>query len=65
MSKGLKVEYSFAARAEVLDRGCEELLEYEEYFDKEILPEMKEIEKRKVKTREKAYQLHVSMHRLR
>ena len=60
MSRELKVEYSFAARAEVLERDSKELLEYEEYFKKEILPEMKEIEKRKVQAREKAYQLHVS-----
>jgi hypothetical protein len=62
VSKDLKVEYSFAARAEVLDRDSKELQEYEEYFEREILPEMKEVERRKVKAREKAYQLHVSAH---
>jgi len=61
MKREVKVEYSFEKKAEVMDIQSEELKAYEEYFDKKILPEIKEVERRKTKAREKAYQIHVSV----
>ena len=60
MKQNIKVEYSFESTAEVLDRRSEELIEYEKYFEKNILPEIREVERRKTKAREKAYQISVS-----
>lgn len=55
MTEKVKVRYSFSSKAEIMDRESEELKKYGTYFDKEILPEIKEIEKRKLKDREHAY----------
>jgi len=60
MKQDVKVEYSFAKNAELMDRESEELKEYERYFEKKVLPEIKEVERRKTKAREKAYQMYVS-----
>jgi hypothetical protein len=61
MKQEIKVEFSFSKDAEILDRHSEELREYERYFEKKILPEIREIERRKTRAREKAYQIHVSI----
>ncbi len=61
MTEKVKVRYSFSSKAEIMDRQSEELKKYEIYFENEILPEIKEIEKRKVKAREHAYRINVSM----
>jgi len=60
MKQKIKVQYSFEKEAKILDRESEELREYEEYFEKSILPEIREVERRKTRAREKAYQIHVS-----
>ena len=61
LTEKIKVKYSFSSKAEILDRQSEELKEYEIYFEKEILPEIKEIEKRKIKARDRAYRINVSL----
>ncbi len=61
MTKKIKVEYSFESKAEILDKQSEEIKEYESYFKNDILPEIQEIEKRKIKARERAYRIYVSM----
>jgi len=60
MSREMEVRFSFEKRATVLEKNSEELKNYEEYFVKNILPDMREIEKRKTTARDKAYQLRVS-----
>jgi len=60
MSREVKVQFSFEKQAKVLDKSSEELKNYENYFEKNILPEIREIEKRKTTARDKAYQLRVS-----
>ena len=60
MSREVKVQFSFEKQAKVLERSSEELKNYENYFEKNILPEIREIEKRKTTARDKAYQLRVS-----
>lgn len=60
MSREVKVQFSFEKQAKVLERSSEELKNYEDYFEKNILPEIREIEKRKTTARDKAYQLRVS-----
>jgi hypothetical protein len=44
----------------VLEKGSGKLKNYESYFEKSILPEIIEIEKRKITAKDKAYQLRVS-----
>ena len=61
MTQKIKVEYSFESKAEILDKQSEEIKEYESYFKNDILPEILEIEKRKIKARERAYRIYVSM----
>ena len=61
MTQKIKVEYSFESKAEILDKQSEEIKEYESYFKNDILPEIQEIEKRKIKARERAYRIYVSM----
>jgi gas vesicle protein len=61
MTQKIKVEYSFESKAEILDKQSEEIREYESYFKNDILPEIQEIEKRKIKARERAYRIYVSM----
>jgi len=61
MTWKIKVEYSFESKAEILDKQSEEIKEYESYFKNDILPEIQEIEKRKIKARERAYRIYVSM----
>ena len=61
MTQKIKVEYSFESKAEILDKQSEEIKEYESYFNNDILPEIQEIEKRKIKARERAYRIYVSM----
>jgi hypothetical protein len=60
MSGEVEVQFSFEKRATVLEKSSEELMRYEKYFEKNILPDIREIEKRKTTAREKAYQLRVS-----
>lgn len=60
MKQDVKVEYSFVKNAELMDRESEELKEYERYFEKKVLPEIQEVERRKTKATEKAYQMYVS-----
>jgi hypothetical protein len=60
MSGEVEVQFSFEKRATVLEKSSEELMSYEKYFEKNILPDIREIEKRKTTAREKAYQLRVS-----
>jgi hypothetical protein len=60
MSREMGVQFSFEKRATVLEKNSEELKNYEEYFEKNILPDIREIEKRKTTARAKAYQLRVS-----
>jgi len=55
MSREMGVRFSFEKRATVLEKNSEELKNYEEYFVKNILPDMREIEKRKTTARDKAY----------
>lgn len=56
MSREMGVQCSFEKRATVLEKNSEELKNYyEEYFVKNILPDMREIEKRKTTARDKAY----------
>jgi len=61
MKREVKVKYSFEKTAEVMDFQSEEVKAYEEYFEKKILPEVKEVERRKTKAKGKAYQIHVSV----
>ena len=61
MTQKIKVEYTFESKAEILDKQSEEIKEYESYFKNDILPEIQEIEKRKIKARERAYRIYVSM----
>ena len=61
MTQKIKVEYSFESKSEILDKRSEEIKEYESYFKNDILPEIQEIEKRKIKARERAYRIYVSM----
>ena len=61
MTQKIEVEYSFESKAEILDKQSEEIREYENYFKNDILPEIQEIEKRKIKARERAYRIYVSM----
>lgn len=61
MTQKIEVEYSVESKAEVLDKQSKEIKEYESYFKNDILPEIQEIEKRKIKARERAYRIYVSM----
>ena len=61
MTQKIEVKYSFESKAEILDKQSEEIREYENYFKNDILPEIQEIEKRKIKARERAYRIYVSM----
>jgi hypothetical protein len=60
MTQKIQVQYSFSSKAEILDRQSEELKDYETYFENEILPEVKEIEKRKNKAKEWAYRIGIT-----
>ncbi|MEA3415731.1 MAG: hypothetical protein U9R02_06170 [Thermodesulfobacteriota bacterium] len=61
MTQKIEVQYSFEGKAEILDKQSEEIKEYESYFKNDILPDMQEIEKRKIKARERAYRIYVSI----
>lgn len=60
MNKEIDIKYSFEKKAKVIEMGSEDTKQYEEYFDKNILPEIKEIERRKVLAREEAYKIRIS-----
>ena len=60
MNKEIDIKYSFEKKAKVMEMGSEDTKQYEEYFDKNILPEIKEIERRKVLAREEAYKIRIS-----
>jgi hypothetical protein len=49
------------ARLKYLTNNLRKLKKYESYFKNDILPEIQEIEKRKIKARERAYGIYVSM----
>ncbi|MDZ7696583.1 MAG: hypothetical protein U5R49_06585 [Deltaproteobacteria bacterium] len=60
MNREIKVEYCFEKNAKVLERDSEELVAYAKHFEKDVLPEIVEIERKKASAREFAYQLRVS-----
>lgn len=60
MIRKIEVEYSFEKNSSVLERESQELKEYEIHFEKEMIPEIQEIERRKIEAREKAYRIFVS-----
>ena len=53
-------KYSFEKKAKVMEMESKEMKQYEEYFDKNILPEIREVERRKVLAREEAYKIRIS-----
>ncbi len=60
MNKEINIKYSFGKKAKIMEMGSENTRQYEEYFDKNILPEIKEIERRKILAREEAYKIRVA-----
>jgi len=60
MNREIKVEYCFEKKAKILERDSEKLTEYAKHFEEDVLPEIKEIERKKSSAKEFAYQLRVS-----
>lgn len=62
MKKIIEVKYSFTKDAEIMDRESEELKAYKRLFEDEVVPEMKEVERRKTKAIEQAYKIRICGH---
>lgn len=60
MNQKIKVQYCFEEKAKILKRDSKKLKEYAKHFEESVLPEIKEIEKKKSSAKEFAYQLRVS-----
>jgi len=60
MNRTIEIQYCFEKTATVLDRDSEKLSKYSRHFKEEVLPEIRDIEKKKATARELAYQLRVS-----
>jgi hypothetical protein len=60
MNREIKVEYCFEKKAKILERDSDKLTEYAKHFEENVLPEIKEIERKKSSAKEFAYQLRVS-----
>lgn len=60
MKNEIEITYSFEVSADILQKDSEQLMQYEAYFDEQILPEIREVERRKVISRNKAYHMRVS-----
>jgi hypothetical protein len=60
MKNEIEITYSFEVSADILQKDSEQLMQYEAYFDEQILPEIREVERRKVISRNKAYHMMVS-----
>jgi hypothetical protein len=60
MNQAIKVQYCFEEKAKILKRDSKKLTEYAKYFEENVLPEIREIEKKKSSAKEFAYQLRVS-----
>ena len=60
MNKETDFKYSFEKKAKVMEMESKEMKQYEEYFDKNILPNIRKVERRKVLAREEAYKIRIS-----
>ncbi len=60
MKREIKVEYCFEKKAKILERDSDKLRDYAKHFEEDVLPEIKEIERKKSSAKEFAYQLRVS-----
>ncbi len=60
MNRDIKVRYCFEERAKILRLDSKKLKDYAKHFEERILPEIKEIERKKSSANEFAYQLRVS-----
>ena len=60
MNQDIKVQYCFEKKAKVLRRDSKKLNDYAKHFEKSVLPEIIEIERKKSLAHEFAYQLRVS-----
>jgi len=56
MNQAIKVQYCFEEKAKILKRDSKKLTEYAKHFEENILPEIREIEKKKSSAKEFAYQ---------
>jgi len=45
MNQAIKVQYCFEEKAKILKRDSKKLTEYAKYFEENVLPEIREIEK--------------------
>ena len=62
MKKVIEAKYSFTKDAEIMDRESKELKAYKKLFQDEVIPEMKEVERRKIKAIEQAYKIRICGH---
>jgi hypothetical protein len=60
MSDKLEFEFNFEAKSTIIDKNSQAMKTYETHFTEKMLPVLKEVERRKTRAREKAYQLRVS-----
>lgn len=60
MNNKMEFQFNFEKKSKILDKESQEMRSYENHFKENMLPELKEVERRKTKAREKAYQLRVS-----
>ncbi|WP_291323724.1 hypothetical protein [Desulfonatronospira sp.] len=60
MSNIMKIQFNFEMVSRLIDKDSQEMKSYETHFKENMLPELKEVEQRKTRAREKAYQLRIS-----
>ena len=60
MSREIEVQYCFEKKAKILERDSDELTEYAKHFNESVLPEIKEIERKKSSAKEFADQLRIA-----
>lgn len=60
MSNKMEFQFNFEKISRLIDKDSREMKSYETHFKENMLPVLKEVERRKTRAREKAYQLRVS-----
>ncbi len=60
MSNKMEIQFNFEKVSKLIDKDSQEIKSYETHFKENMLPVLKEVEWRKMRAREKAYQLRVS-----
>lgn len=58
----ISIKYTFEENAEIIEKRSSELREYEISFEEQVLPKIKEVEKRKAEAVERAYRISISLH---